>query len=221
MEIKLYGDTFPIARAFLKAGEEMIAESDAMVAYQGPVEIEAKTGGFFSALARSFLGGESFFRTHFKALGDAWIDFTSPTLGEMKIIEASEGWIVESGSFIASAATVEMSSTKFAGISAWIGGEGMFMLEFSGSGPVIISTFGQLFEKELAAGEKMVIDTGHFVARTRGVDLKLSKAAGLFSSIFSGEGLVFEVTGPGKIIYQSRSTPSYISWLDKLLPRRD
>ena len=44
--------------------------------------------------------------------------------------------------------------------------------------------------------------------------------AGWKSTLFSGEGLVAELTGPGKINLQSRSQDSFLSWLIPRIPEQ-
>jgi uncharacterized protein (AIM24 family) len=68
---------------------------------------------------------------------------------------------------------------------------------------------------DLAAGETMVIDSGHLVALQSTVTATLSKAAsGWMNTIKSGEGLVFTVTGPGRIYAQSRNP----NWFNQFAP---
>jgi len=43
---------------------------------------------------------------------------------------------------------------------------------------------------------------------------------GLKSTMFSGEGLVCELTGPGKVMIQSRSEESFLSWLIPKVPKK-
>jgi uncharacterized protein (AIM24 family) len=45
----------------------------------------------------------------------------------------------------------------------------------------------------------------------------LGLAAGLFSSFFSGEGLVLRLRGPGRVYLQSRSLEALASWVNSHL----
>jgi uncharacterized protein (AIM24 family) len=49
---------------------------------------------------------------------------------------------------------------------------------------------------------------------------EIKKVAGWKSTFFSGEGIVAELTGPGKMTIQSRSQDSFLSWLIPQLPRQ-
>jgi uncharacterized protein (AIM24 family) len=72
----------------------------------------------------------------------------------------------------------------------------------------------------LADGQKYVVDTGHLVSFEEHLQFDLKKVAGWKSTLFSGEGLVVELTGPGKLTLQSRSQDSFLSWLIPQLPKQ-
>jgi uncharacterized protein (AIM24 family) len=42
--------------------------------------------------------------------------------------------------------------------------------------------------------------------------------AGTMASLKSGEGLVFEFTGPGEVLTQTRNPSALITWLTTVLP---
>jgi uncharacterized protein (AIM24 family) len=62
------------------------------------------------------------------------------------------------------------------------------------------------------------VDTGHIVAFDEGVDYKVKKIGGMKSTLFSGEGLIVELTGPGRAWIQSRSEDAFLAWLIPRLP---
>jgi uncharacterized protein (AIM24 family) len=71
----------------------------------------------------------------------------------------------------------------------------------------------------LAAGESITVDTGHLVAFTQSIGFQVRKVGGVKSLLFSGEGLVVDLTGPGRVLMQTRSTDQFLSWLIPKLPR--
>jgi uncharacterized protein (TIGR00266 family) len=91
--------------------------------------------------------------------------------------------------------------------------EGLFLLKMQGEGPVFFSSFGAIYEVELGMGQKYIVDTGHVVAFEELVEYKVKKAGNLKTFFFSGEGLVCELTGPGKVYIQTRSEDAFMSWL--------
>jgi len=62
-----------------------------------------------------------------------------------------------------------------------------------------------------------VVDSGHLVAYEPTLELRLGMAAGIFSSFFSGEGLVMRIRGQGRIYMQSRSMHGLASWINRHL----
>jgi uncharacterized protein (TIGR00266 family) len=92
------------------------------------------------------------------------------------------------------------------------------MLRISGTGTLIVSSYGAIHPIELAAGQQYVIDTGHLVTFEEHLKFDVKKVAGWKSTLFSGEGLVVELTGPGELTLQSRSQDSFLSWLIPQLP---
>ena len=101
---------------------------------------------------------------------------------------------------------------RWAGLVSFIAREGLFKLTVSGNGQVWYGAYGALIEKQVDG--EYIVDTSHLVAYEPGIKLKLQLAGGLFSSFFSGEGLVTRVCGNGKIIVQSRSISGLTAWLN-------
>lgn len=109
--------------------------------------------------------------------------------------------------------------SKFGGAKSFFSGEGLFLLKVSGSGILVLTSYGAIMEKQLAAGERYIVDTSHIVAFQDTIKYQVKKAAsGIISSITSGEGLVCEYEGPGKIYFQTRSTRAFLNWLIPMLP---
>jgi uncharacterized protein (TIGR00266 family) len=221
MDVKLlYQPSYTMASVTLSPGEEIRAESGAMVSMTEGVVMETKMqGGLFKALGRSFLGGESFFQNTFKATSAGGeINLASALPGDMFVLNLDRPMLVQSGSYVASESSIEID-TKFGGAKTFFASEGLFLLKASGSGKLLLSSFGAIHEVNLAAGAKYVVDTGHFVAFDEGIGFNVRRVGGIKSTLFSGEGLVVDITGPGRVLIQSRSTDSFLGWLIPKLPK--
>ena len=120
---------------------------------------------------------------------------------------------------MASSPEIEVN-TKWGGAKTFFSKEGLFLLKMSGQGKLFLSSYGAIHNISLEAGQKYIVDTGHMVAFTEGVGYKVKRVGGLKSTLFSGEGLVCELTGPGKIMIQSRSADAFISWLIPQIPKK-
>ena len=86
--------------------------------------------------------------------------------------------MVQSGSWLASESTVTVD-TKWGGAKTFFSGEGLFMLRCSGSGDMLVASYGAIFEMDLPAGESYKVDTGHIVAFEEGIGYQVNKVGGL------------------------------------------
>jgi uncharacterized protein (TIGR00266 family) len=215
-----YSPSFALGVITLPPGGQVKAEAGAMTSMSGGVEIETGTqGGVLKGLKRSMLGGESFFVNTFRAPDGGELT-VSPTLpGDIVHMASgtSEAMMVQSGSWLASDLDVQVD-TKWGGAKTFFSGEGLFLLRCTGGGDMIVSSFGAIEHRTLAAGQVLKIDTGHIVAFGEGLGYQVNKVGGWKSSLLSGEGLVATFTGPGELWIQTRSPADFIGWLTPQLP---
>jgi uncharacterized protein (TIGR00266 family) len=207
----------------LEPGEALTAEAGAMVGHDQGVTMETNRGGggILDSVKNSLLGGESFFRNTFRAPDGGSVTLAPPLPGDIVHHElGGETLYVQSGGYVAADAGIELG-TDFGGARSFLGGEGLFLLSLEGSGPAFFGSYGAVEPTELSAGETRVVDTGHVVAFTDGVDWDVRRVGGLKSSLLSGEGLVSEFTGPGTVWIQTRSQDAFLSWLVPKLPNRN
>ncbi|GAB4442978.1 MAG: TIGR00266 family protein [Anaerolineae bacterium] len=217
----LYRPSFSMTRVKLSPGEEVRVEGGAMVGMSEGIAIETKMqGGFLKSLARSVLGGESFFVNTYKAPAQGGEINLAPALpGDMFVLELqNEALLVQSGAFVASASSVEIS-TSWGGAKGFFGSGGLILLKATGSGPLVLASYGAIHELDLAAGQKYTVDTGHIVAFSEKVGFQVRRVGGMKSTLLSGEGLVVDLTGPGRVLMQTRSTDAFLSWLIPQLPK--
>ena len=73
--------------------------------------------------------------------------------------------------------------------------------------------------KTIDVNGKYTVDTGHIVAFEDTLTYKVKKVGGWKSTLLSGEGLVCEYSGTGRLWIQSRVPGGFIGWVSKLLPR--
>ena len=213
--------SYAIAKVALDPGEEIVAEGGAMVAMTDGFELETKArGGFLKSIARATVGGESFFMNTFKAPASGGVVQLAPALpGDMHVFDLSnEQLMVQSGGFIASSPSLEVE-TKWSGAKTFFAKEGAIMLRVSGTGSLIVAAYGAIEEVELGPGEKITVDTGHLVTFTEGIGFDVRKV-GWKSTMLSGEGLVVDLTGPGKLTLQTRSQDAFLGWLIPRLPKQ-
>jgi uncharacterized protein (TIGR00266 family) len=218
----LYRPSYSVARVQLNRNEKIQVESGAMVGMSPDMEMETQAkGGFLKSISRSMFGGESFFMNTYTGVTDGDSILLAPPLpGDISVVEMrGESLLVQSGSYLASSEEVTVD-TKWSGAKTFFGSEGLIMLKIGGTGSLIVSSYGAIHPMELEAGRKYIVDTGHLVSFEEKIGFKVKKVAGWKSTLFSGEGLVVELTGPGKVNLQSRSQDSFLSWLIPRLPKQ-
>jgi uncharacterized protein (TIGR00266 family) len=96
-----------------------------------------------------------------------------------------------------------------------LAGEGLFRLKVSGEGRIWFGAYGGIFVREVDS--EFIVDSGHLVAYEPSIGIRIGLAGGIFSSFFSGEGLITRVTGPGRIYMQSRSFSGLAAWVNSHL----
>lgn len=218
MKVELrHNPSSTVARCVLAGGEPVRVESGAMVAHSAGVSLEAKAeGGILAGLKRSMLSGESFFVSTFTAPQQGgWVDVAPSLPGDMLALQIAPDrpYFISRGGWIANSTGVQVES-KWGGFANLFGGEGGFGLRASGQGEVVVGVFGAIDVIDLAPGEPVTIDTGHVVAYDLSIRFTIRRAVSgrSLQSLKSGEGLVFDFVGPGRVLLQTRNPSAFASW---------
>src|SRR5215216_1690630 len=171
MEIEIaHRPSYSLAIAKLTPSERIRAEAGAMVSMSGGGNIETKAeGGILKSLGRAVLGGESFFQNFFVAAAQGGEVTLAPELpGDMMLIELrNQRLMIQAGSYVASENGVDL--TAKVSVKAFMSTEGISMLEASGAGKLVVSSYGAIFERQVSSGEKYIVDTSHLVAFDAGM----------------------------------------------------
>ncbi|MDR2833144.1 MAG: TIGR00266 family protein, partial [Streptococcaceae bacterium] len=211
-------DAFPSVKINMNQGETMRIQSGSMVYRQGGVELSAKLnkgsgGGLFSAVARSVTSGESMFLTEVSAPSAPGIVVISPELpGQIVELEVgAEQYCLNDKAFLAMDDTVNYQMVRQKLSKAVFSGQGgLFVMETTGQGTILINAFGSLDKIELDGTQEITIDNNHVIAWDRTLDFNIHfEGKGFFSSIGTGEGLVNTFRGRGTIYLQTLNIESF------------
>ena len=219
----LYGNAFPVVRCELEQGESVKAESDAMIAMSGTLDVEGSMdGNLLGGLARKFLAGEKFFFQTIRASrGPGKVLLGPSSLGGIVDVELDGSYHlrVQKDGFLASTSGITVDTAMQNLMQGFFSREGFFVLDVHGRGTVFLSSFGAIHAINLAPGEEAVIDNGHLVAWPDYMNYRIEKASnGWISSMISGEALVCRFTGPGVVLIQTRKPEGFGQWLESMLP---
>jgi uncharacterized protein (TIGR00266 family) len=202
-----------VAKVNLAPGEVLTSEGGAMIAMSPDMDIKTTTykknsGGIMKGLRR-MLSGENFFINHFTAGVNGGEIFLAPTLhGDMIVKELNnEKLIVQAGSYLASDHDIDVDF-NWQGLKSMFSGEGLFWLNISGNGKVIINAYGVIYKIEVDG--EYIVDTGHIVAFEPSLQFSITKAGeSWMSSFLGGEGFVCKFSGKGTLWCQSHNPGSF------------
>lgn len=207
----------------MNRGDKITAEAGSLVFIRGDIETvtSMRRGGFLKTLKTAALGGESFFVNNFIAREDnCTLGLTGSMLGDIEVINVKEGFIVQSGAYVASTNDLTLD-TQWQGFTKGIFGSNLFMLKTLGEGDMFVNAWGGILSADLKEGEKMILDNYQLVAMSDSAEYRVTKHGGLKTSILGGEALVIEITGPGTVYYQTKNFTEFVRALIPFLPRRN
>jgi len=220
VDFKIFGDDMQFVEVELDPMEAAVAEAGGMMYMEDGIEMETifgdgsqQSSGFLGSLmgaGKRLLVGESLFMTVFqnRGVGKKRVAFGAPYPGKIIPIRlASIGGelLAQKDAFLCAAKGVSLgiAFTKRFG-SGLFGGEGFILERLQGDGLAFIHAGGAIYERELAPGEVIRVDTGCIVAFQPSVDYDIQFVGKIRTAFFGGEGLFFAtLRGPGHIWLQS------------------
>lgn len=222
IDYRIVGSDMQFVEIELDPGESAIAEAGAMMYKDASVRMDTlfgdgsrngASGGLMGKLmsaGKHLVTGEGLFTTVYthEGSGKAHVAFAAPfpgTVTPMKLSEHGGRLICQKDSFLAGARGVSLGihfQKKI--LTGLFGGEGFIMEKLEGDGWVFVHAGGTMVERELAAGERLDVDTGCVVAYHDTVSMDVQAVGGVKSMFFGGEGVFLaSLTGPGKVWLQS------------------
>jgi len=217
-EIK-YSPSYSLLEVQIPSEGYVTAEAGAMTYMSRNIEVKTRTrlkeSGVWDTIKVSLLGGETLFINDYIARsGDGKVGLVSAPLGDITRLEVDQekGYIVQSSAYIASTPEVKLD-TEWQGFTKGLFGQNLFMIKTLGLGDVFINTFGAIDRHELKSGEALVVDNYHLAALSTTCQYQVRMFGGLKSTILGGEGLITEVTGPGKVYIQTKNPQEFVNWL--------
>lgn len=230
--------SYAMATRTLAKGERFLSEAGAMVAFTQGLALDSKfasgadpNAGFFgkliglivtlfAAIVRKAVGGESMFLNEFTATQDDAQVMLAPSLvGDIvhHRLSGDQKLLVQGTSYLASSPGIEQQ-LEFGGLKMILSKEGAFFLECSGEGDLLINSYGGIVEVDVDGS--YLVDTGHLVAYEPSLNARIRSVGGLESAMLSGEGMVLEFTGKGKLYLQTRNPGAFGQAIGSLLPER-
>lgn len=220
IDYKIYGDDMQFVEVELDPMEAAVAEAGGMMYMEDGIQMETIFGdgsqqnsGFLGSLmgaGKRLLVGESLFMTVFqnRGQGKKRVAFGAPYPGKIIPVHLAQiggELLAQKDSFLCAAkgVSVGIAFTKKFGAGLF-GGEGFILEKLQGDGLAFIHAGGTIYERDLAPGEIIRVDTGCIVAFQPTVSYDIQMVGGIKTALFGGEGLFFAtLRGPGRIWLQS------------------
>jgi uncharacterized protein (TIGR00266 family) len=200
----------------IPSGKKLKVEAAAMATMDTNIEMKTKLKGGFSR----FLSGESLFINEFSAKnGGGQIQIAPACPGDIEhLYLENETIYLQNTAFVASGENINVESKWQGFTKGFFSGESFFLIRCSGEGDLWFNSYGGIIAIDVEDG--YVVDTGHIVAFTSGLEYSVSRVGGYKSLFFSGEGLVCRFSGKGKVWIQTRKIQPFLSWVNPFRPKK-
>lgn len=220
IDYKIYGDDMQFVEIELDPMEAVVAEAGGMMFMDDGIAMETIFGdgsqqntgllGSLLGAGKRLIMGESLFMTVFqnRAPMKRKVAFGAPYPGKIIPVHLSEvggELLAQKDAFLCAAKGVSLgiAFTKRFGAGLF-GGEGFILERLQGDGLAFVHAGGTIYQRDLAPGETLRVDTGCIVAFQPSVDYDIQMVGGIKTALFGGEGLFFAtLRGPGRIWLQS------------------
>lgn len=223
---QILGGEAQIVQFLLNPGERVHSEPGAMCYMSANMETETELGrGSFWR----WLSGESMFTNTYinNSSQQAYIGFAAPTLAKILPIDlASYGGeiVCQRDAYLCSIndVTVTAAITRRVRVGTVIS-DALCLQRLAGRGLAFVTAGGSIVQKNLGAGDVVVVDAGCVLAVTKGVSLDFRYVGSIKRALFGGEGLFYaHLTGPGVVFLQSLPFPRLAMRIERVnhLPKR-
>ena len=164
MRYEISGTVMQTVAVDLDPGEIVYSQTNCMCWMNDAIEMNTNTGGgFFAGLKRSFSGG-SLFVTDFTARGNGHVAFAPRFPGTILAVPLAPGQslICRKETFLCAEKSVafEIAWQKRIG-AGFFGGQGFILQKVTGPGTVFLDLAGEVVERDLAPGERLLVHAGH------------------------------------------------------------
>jgi uncharacterized protein (AIM24 family) len=170
------------------------------------IQMNTHTGGGLLAGIKRSLSGGSLFITEFTAMGPGHIAFAPRFPGTIvaRQLAPHESLVCRKETFLCAEKSVTLEI-------AW--------QQRIGAGLVWLDLSGELVERDLAAGERLLVHAGHVGIQEPTVQFSIQMIRGFRNVLFGGEGLFLAtLTGPGHIWLQSMPIMNLAEEIGRYLP---
>ena len=171
------------------------------------------------------LAGESLFMVSYTCQAETGsVVFTPEAPGKIldKSLESGQSLICQRDTFLCAEESVEVKIFFQKRLGAGLfGGEGFILQKVTGPGTAFFAIPGEVRERTLASGEKLLVDPGHIAMFEPTVDYEINMVRGIKNVLFAGEGLFLAtLKGPGKVWLETMPLYNLAAKIARYIPSR-
>src|SRR5579864_1027690 len=207
MRYEISGTVMQTVSIDLDPGEIVYSQTNTMCWMNDAVEMNTNTGGGLLAGIGRMFGGGSLFITDFTARGPAHVAFAPRFPGTVMPIQlgAGQSVVCRKETFLCAEKSVTFEIAWQQRIGAgFFGGAGFILKKVTGPGTVFLDLSGEVVERDLAPGERLLVHAGHVGVLDPTIQFDIQLVRGVKNILFGGEGLFLAtLTGPGHVALQS------------------
>jgi uncharacterized protein (TIGR00266 family) len=222
LRYEISGTVMQTVAVDLSPGEVVYSQTNSMCWMNDAIEMNTNTGGGFLAGLKRTFGGGSLFVTEFTARGNGHVAFAPRFPGKIMPVQlaAGQSLICRKETFLCAEKSVTFEITWQKKIGAgFFGGQGFILQKVTGPGTVFLDLAGEVVERDLAAGEKLLVHAGHVGVMDPSIQFDIQMVPGFKNILFGGEGLFLAtVTGPGHVVLQSMPVMNLAEEIARYLP---
>ena len=222
-EIK-YQPSYSMLEVELEKDERITGESGSLTYMSPNIDVDARTRekSLLGSLKTSLLGGQSLFVTDFTSMdGPGKVALVAAPIGDIIKLDITpeNGYIIQRSAYLASTNNIDLD-VRWEGFTRGLFGQGIFMVKTTGNGDLFINSFGALDKHVLESGEQLVVDNFHLVAFSNTCEYEVRKFGTWKDTLFSGEGFVTYIEGPGDVYIQTKNLREFVDWIWQLIGPR-
>ncbi|MDE2404080.1 MAG: TIGR00266 family protein [Sphingomonadales bacterium] len=223
MRYEISGTVMQTVSIDLVPGETVFSQTASMAWMSDSIRMDTHTGGgLMAGLKRVFSGG-GLFITEFTADRPGHVAFAPRFPGQIVPVQlaAGESLVCRKETFLCAEKSVTLDIFFQQRLGAgFFAGEGFILQKVTGPGTVFLDLSGEVVEKELAPGERLLVHAGHIGMQDPSVSIDIQMLRGFRNILFGGEGLFLAtLTGPGRVWLQSMPIMNLAEEVARYMPQ--
>lgn len=196
------GELVPVAEIALASGDSVYFEHHVLLWKDESTPLSAlpMSGGI-----KRLLGGMPMVVT--VAHGPGRVAFSRDASGELVVLPLHPGMEIDvrEHAFLVASHSINYSFQRITGMNNILHGEGMYMDRFVTAGEpgiLLLHGYGNVFERTLGAGEKIMVEPGGFLYKDSSVTMNTVQQ-NVKTGLMRHGMFLAEMTGPGRVGIQS------------------